>query len=458
MAGFSGGTLVLAKLNDDGSLDESFGEEGKAIYEPPFDYNKLGAPAIQEDGKIIVFGSGIDYGGYDPTAWVIRFNSDGTYDESFYPQFFDYLEIGQEFAQSTPIAALIQPDGKYVFAGSGYNSGWSGFIKRYHATGMPDSTFGSNGYVEVTYDLDDHNFIYAISLLPDGKFIVGGHRITRLNEDGSTDTSFGTAGVADPGFRTASLAVLPDGKFLIAGNPDYVTKIARYHPNGDIDLSFGENGIATVQAGNAKRKIEKIIMLPSGKVVAVGGLTEPNETYYSPAKSTVLRLTQDGILDETFDGDGIAVADIRTDKTESTLCATLLPNKKILTGGYVFEQWYRSDFTLMRFLADENEVIIEEEEMDSVEVEVPIEETFIFPNPIIDEATLYFHFPKLEKASVHLYTLDGKFLYSFIEDKFMSAGQNIEQLVWPASVYSGNYLIVVASKYRQIGVQVFHKK
>ncbi|MEZ4930591.1 MAG: hypothetical protein R2788_00480 [Saprospiraceae bacterium] len=460
MGGLSGGDIVLAKINNDGTLDDTFGEEGIALYSPPFDYNYLGDFDIQtdNDGRILILGSSVSYGGYDPTTWVVRFNPDGRLDEEFAPFGFEYLEVGQGFGVSEPEAVIVQPDGKFVIAGSAYTSGWSGFVKRYHPSGEPDSTFGINGYLDVEFGTTDQTKLGAVSLLSDGKFMVGGYRLTRLNPDGSTDMTFGNSGLVDPGFQIQSLVIQPDGKILIVGNPGYITKIMRYHSDGTIDLSYGENGQITVQAGAAKRMIEQIILQPNGKLVAVGGITLPEKTYYSPDISTILRFTKDGKLDEDFDGDGIAETDLRAEKSESATCATILPDGKILAGGYVYEQWYRSDFTLMRFVSDEKEDIDPSNEgMDSIEIIVPEKETFLFPNPVIDAATLYYYQPKFGKVSIHLYANDGKLLHTFIKDQFRDEGQHKELLEWPIGVHSGVYLIVVASKDRQIGVTVFHK-
>ena len=120
----------------------------------------------------------------------------------------------------------------------------------------------------------------------------------------------------------------------------------------------------------------------------MGGLSLPDELYYRVSLTTTLRFTKDGILDKNFDDEGIAIADLREGKVEIALCTTILSDRKTLVGGFVFEQWYRSDFSFLRFLTNKEDIDTEEEEgMDSIEIVVPREETFLFPNPVIDRAT-----------------------------------------------------------------------
>ena len=88
MAGSSAKTdyvndFSIARYNNDGSLDNTFGKEGKLIID--FGHTAYGrALNIQEDGKIVITGLALSYG--DPVAndiVIARLHINGTLDSSF---------------------------------------------------------------------------------------------------------------------------------------------------------------------------------------------------------------------------------------------------------------------------------------------------------------------------------------------------------------------------------------
>ena len=100
-----------------------------------------------------------------------------------------------------------------------------------------------------------NDVIRSIALQSDGKILVGGrfnnydgttqNRITRLNPDGSRDTSFNIGtGFDDGGFDSVdSIALQSDGKLLVGGsftsyNGVTQNRITRLNPDGSRDTSF----------------------------------------------------------------------------------------------------------------------------------------------------------------------------------------------------------------------------
>src|SRR5215212_3519038 len=91
----------------------------------------------------------------------------------------------------------------------------------------------------------------GIVVQADNKIIapINGHKgITRINPDGSVDTSFGNAGTVATPFSAGSLK-LSGGKLVVAGydsNTEH-SVLARYNLNGTLDTSFGGgDGMADV--------------------------------------------------------------------------------------------------------------------------------------------------------------------------------------------------------------------
>ncbi|MCU1740290.1 MULTISPECIES: delta-60 repeat domain-containing protein [unclassified Pseudomonas] len=101
-----------------------------------------------------------------------------------------------------------------------------------------------------------------VAIAPQGRiYVVGGtelwdskYIISGLNPDGTFDRFFNggvpVTNVFLPGFPAVAenVLVLPDGKVLIlgrvVGEEGYMFGLARYHPDGMPDLSFGVNGTA----------------------------------------------------------------------------------------------------------------------------------------------------------------------------------------------------------------------
>jgi uncharacterized delta-60 repeat protein len=120
--------LLVARLNADGSLDSSLGTGGKAVTQlgTSSSYSAASyafALALQPDGKFVVAGKASDGGGHFQFL-VARLNADGSIDPSFGT---DGKLVTQLGAGTDPfsyaIALARQPDGKLVVAGGASESG-----------------------------------------------------------------------------------------------------------------------------------------------------------------------------------------------------------------------------------------------------------------------------------------------------------------------------------------------
>jgi len=143
---------------------------------------------------------------------------------------------------------------------------------------------------------------------PDGKLIVigaagFGYRVggvARLHPDGSPDTSFGTGGLSifDYGTGTTDLyngAVQADGKIVVVGfayegpgNPSTDWLMARLDAGGDLDPGFGTGGMVRQAMPGCCDGLTDVKILPSGKILVVGGA------------NALGRYNADGTLDTTF--------------------------------------------------------------------------------------------------------------------------------------------------------------
>jgi uncharacterized delta-60 repeat protein len=164
-------------------------------------------------------------------------------------------------------AFILQPDGKIVAAGYSYgiNTQFDFTLVRYQPNGKVDSSFGTNGFA-IT-DFNGYDLATAIGVQQNGKMIVAGYSdffnsvidLARYTKNGLLDSSFGTKGkvitsVGGISDQVHSMVIQPDNKIVIAGssvngpNTDFV--LVRYKPNGNIDKSFGNNGIVLTDFKN----------------------------------------------------------------------------------------------------------------------------------------------------------------------------------------------------------------
>jgi uncharacterized delta-60 repeat protein len=267
-AGYSMGPYkaALARYNTNGSLDTTgFGTGGKVLTGFSSLEAKIYTIDIQTDGKIIVAGyikPSISSGNRD--FLILRYNTDGTSDSTFgidgrvSTEFFGYSDVIN--------AAVIQPDGKIVTAGYAENGLGNAFIAliRYNSDGTLDNSFGTNGKVTTLYGAA--NWGSGLALQPDGKILVVGSSffptdnfcLVRYNINGILDNSFGTGGIAHTDFLghndgAYAVALQPDGKIVAAGFASNSTSVdstyialARYISDlivGVIDFSVSENSV-----------------------------------------------------------------------------------------------------------------------------------------------------------------------------------------------------------------------
>ena len=135
-------------------------------------------------------------------------------------------------------------------------------------SGDLDQSFGSGGIVKLNWPGSfEANIGDVIQEVPTAKVVVAAavlvgdptsftthFGLARLTNKGTLDTSFGTGGYVDTDFgpesSAGSLTLLPDGKILAVGavsertstGVDNAIALARYLPNGTLDTSFGTGG------------------------------------------------------------------------------------------------------------------------------------------------------------------------------------------------------------------------
>jgi uncharacterized delta-60 repeat protein len=245
--------MTVVRLNVDGSLDPTFGTQGR------FTLRGLGEATdmcFQPDGRILVIGGAL-----------VRLTSDGVLDESFTRQFI-----------SGPRIALA-PGGKIVMIDE---QTLEPTVIRRNADGTTDTSFGSGGRAVMTTPF--RTALNGIAVMSDGSVIAGGEAdgwmlLVKFRPDGTPDSGFGTGGYVrwtmnrpgKEGFATTirDVTLQPDGRILVAGWGRLSIGLMRVNANGSPDTGFGDGGMIDEDSGFGVEA--KAITLDSdGRIVVAG--------------------------------------------------------------------------------------------------------------------------------------------------------------------------------------------
>jgi uncharacterized delta-60 repeat protein len=121
--------IALARINANGTLDNTFGQSGEVVTPFPNGAGQGNATAIQTDGKIVVAGWTLPAVGSDEFS-LLRYNTDGSLDTTFGNGGIVATPNGTGTSEAFSVA--IQPDGRIVAAGYSQGStGWDFMTARY---------------------------------------------------------------------------------------------------------------------------------------------------------------------------------------------------------------------------------------------------------------------------------------------------------------------------------------
>jgi uncharacterized delta-60 repeat protein len=358
--------FTLVRYNRDGSLDPSFGLDGRVQTDFGSSSSDIAqAAAIEPDGKIVVAGYSNAVGTRDVA--LARYNRDGSLDPSFGSGGKVLTDLGGLDEAS---AVAVEADGKIVAVGV---STFRFAILRYNRDGSLDSSFGSGG--KVLPDLgalqSGSNGAFAVAVEPNGKIVAAGSvardpaegpdfALVRCNRDGSLDPSFGSGGKvlthlgsAGSGDVALAVAIQPNGKIVAAGfsitsSPTLSSPfaLARYNRDGSLDPSFGSGGKVLTHFGPASFDIPRALALePDGKIVAAGGSETGGSSDFA-----LVRYALDGSLDQSFGSGGKMLTDFGSSSFDSASDATIEPDGKIVAAGFS-DAGGNLDFALARYLA-----------------------------------------------------------------------------------------------------------
>lgn len=285
--------FAAVRVTTTGEFDAAFGGDGKVATLFSEDRHASGfSMGVQPDGKVIM--AGYSYVGTSANYQyaLVRYNTDGSLDNTFDGDGMVLVPTGTALGEANAIQ--IQVDNKIVIAGKewvGFDTDFS--LIRFNENGTLDNTFGTGGITQITYGTGEEEAFTGLAMEWDGGIVATGYKgngtdretvIMRFLANGTLDPAFGTGGKVNSNFSAEAdqgyaVIVQPDGKFLVAGyadgGPDNDLAVMRYlsDPGSSIDafeiqpLSVSPNPCESYVNCDIPASGNLMILDLSGKVV-----------------------------------------------------------------------------------------------------------------------------------------------------------------------------------------------
>ncbi|MFP3833322.1 T9SS type A sorting domain-containing protein [Chryseobacterium sp. SIMBA_028] len=277
----------LSKLTANGTLDQTFGNNGKAQL-PNNSY--LNEVKIQSDGKLVVFG----FTNTEAVA-ISRILPNGQLDNSFGTN--GTVTIPSLIAdQNYASYGIILQNDKILVHAIKYveNIQSQHIILRLNTNGSLDNTFGNNGYTTTQGSPAGRTFVRMDNQSNIICFNSNSGFIQKFNSNGQPITNFGNNGTAPlldaNGYGyggTTAVFVDSNNKILFSLGSD--DKLLRINPDGSLDNTFNYN-INTNSGLNGGTWVQSI--------------TEKDGSYYlggsGNSSNIISKLTQNGSVDPIF--------------------------------------------------------------------------------------------------------------------------------------------------------------
>ncbi|MBK8557716.1 MAG: T9SS type A sorting domain-containing protein [Lewinellaceae bacterium] len=440
--------MAVARFLEDGTPDPGFGTSG--IVEITNCNCAASDGHLLPDGKMLLTGENIDA----VRMMLLRLTPDGSPDTTFGPYGMQTVDAG--FYISGINRSFIQTDGKIILTGNHYDFSEPdynrGFCMRVLANGSIDLSYGQNGVISHSAQIPGFGpVVYEGGvLLSDGKMIrlgrVGATQalskwvLARFNGQGKPDSSFGTNGVVikDIGntFPEAAFDAvrLDNGQMLVSGyaqkqNGFHFT-VLRLNDDGSVDNSFGLGGKAQATVKCCYSSALSMILQPDRKILTVG--YGGNTT--SDRDLAVVRFKANGLVDQTFGTNGQVLVTLPAgDVKEFGLSLALQDDGRILAAGYAADNSSLQSALVLRLLPGT-----------LVHTTIPAEmETLqIMPNPIAGhQCQLQYQLIAPTTLNISLFNLQGNLITTLLLQEKRPAGQQTETLELPRDLPPGIYLL-----------------
>lgn len=262
----------------------------------------------------------------------------------------------------------IGPDDKYYLAGqTEIQNDDQMFLVRFNEDGTVDTTFGTNGYVTVNFNIFSEtgfDIARSIAIQNDGKIYLTGQAATqngmlmaviRLTSNGDLDNSFSFDGVltspingdVDTFARGFDVKTDQSGSVFIAGNSRSLPALVKLLPNGTFDNSFNLTGKKELDIQGLTGEANTIHFLESGQLLVTGYVRIPGDTLNYDLFAA--KLNANGTLDHSFNGIGYRIlpVDLFPNQIEQSFDSILTENEEIIISGTAVNGNDNNDYDML---------------------------------------------------------------------------------------------------------------
>lgn len=413
VAGGPNNDFLLTRLNQNGTIDNAFGNQGAMTY----DFSLGGDDYMYDmdifpDGKILMAGM-VAGNGKDQVISVI--NPDGTYQTAFNQT--GFLVTGGSYKDRWQ-TCLAEPNGKVLVAGITSNAIQQDItLERYNADGSPDNTFGILG--NVSFDFSDwetavklhrhsSSVYYLLMQTNDYKFSIFG-----FDQWGQALPNFKNGGTLNKTMSNTGNLILTDlitdaqGNLYVIGSfkdapADYKALVYKFDNTGAIDSSFGVNGQFLANLSSSNRDY-----LTAGKVLSNGNLLLSGMTTIADQNMMTFQLAPDGTLIFNYGQNGLMEYDVINQKIEVGSYIAEDNNGKIFLYGSSVQQATQIDMAVLKLkTVDANVGLAEMDENLSLEH---------YPNPVSDNLTIDISKLSTRNVEIEIFDLRGNLVYKLTE-------------------------------------------
>lgn len=361
--------LIVARYNNNGSLDTSFANSGYFRLSDAVSNIEGRAVAELSDGRTVIAGI------HGESAVLVLLDVNGRLDTSFDSDGIKTISAINNNLR-LKVNAVAVHNNQIVFAGYAEditNDNVDLYLGRLTTSGTFDSSFGTSG--EVVQSLGAQEGISDMTVLTDGSVIVVGTQFTsntsadekalvaKFNSSGTLDTSGFAASsgyraidtnttVSDNQDMLYGVAVASDGTIYATGQSSgsngNQTIVVSLSSNGDMNTAFSGDGILTsaLNSGSAGRSIA----LDSNGKILVSGIRYNATNGFDDV--FVARFDSSGNFDTLFNNGSHVDIDLTGGDSVSVLL--VLSDGRVMLGGnntisgYDTQVWYLQMFKLVQ--------------------------------------------------------------------------------------------------------------
>lgn len=440
--------FAIVRYLEDGTLDTSFSNDGKVDIDFEGGNDEARDVLLLPDGNILVAGTAGIGGGFDFAFILI--DTDGKLVSSF-------GEGGKftiDFSNTDDrLKRIIMHEDRIYAVGSSISNDVEQYaIAAIQADGTLESAFSGDG--KLVFDVDaGEDVATAIAVQSDDKLLVAGYTgigfekefcVVRFKADGGLDNSFSTDGIAIPDVgmiddRAYGIAIQDDQKIVVAGSSygetGYDFALVRLFPDGTIDNDFGDDGFAVETIGPFFDDAEDMILQPDGKILVTGYAAQAA----TDADFGLARFTRDGVLDNTFSGDGKVITIIGNGESEDEAHAIALqPDGKIVVVGEAENSSGNLDFAITRYISGIATSIAEDP--------FSLKQLTMFPNPAQTSFSVSFSLDQAQSLQFSVSDLSGRIISILQEHKPFPSGNHTLTFKLSGSFIPSTYFLCVTDE------------